>query len=697
MMNLNSRELRLLNTLIDNEKITIEDFSKHYLITTRTVYREIASINKSIKGFNVKIINTAKGLVLKGENNDIINLRLIVPCFKFTMKAKTRKNLILIELLQSKDPIKIQYFASKFRVSSATISNYIKDIKNWLVSKQIKLISRQGVGVYIESEEKNIRHAIIDLLYKNYSMGELVSFIEKSNYIRDEEQCRTSDELNIRLLNIIDFNTISIIKKVLTKVKITMNYEIEDRLYIEIIIHLALAIKRLENNEKINIDKLTLAKLKNSEEYDLSESIANYIEDEIGIKIPEEEIGYITIHLQGIRYGSESLNLNEEYINAMTEKIIENASKIFNINLKKDLILKKDLSMHLLYSMYRIKCGYSIRNPLIAEIRSEYEEAFNKSKRTLQILEEEIKEDISDDEVGYITMHFAASIERMKSKLIKFNALLVCSNGIGISRMLSVKLKKVQELNIVAVSSILKLDEMIRNNSIDVVISTVPIQRNDVKVVVINPMFNAVDIKKLEDELNIKISINEDKDETYFNGNMEKLKAISIYSSEINNTVKNTFFTDIYSKKVEDIISELLNCLNENKIINDKQHKNVQALLENRERQGTIILPNKNFAIYHCVSKDVKEPTIVVGKLETPINMINLMDKNEKVCTAFLMIAPFGKKESLEVIGDLSAAMIEQSDFVQRINESSNIEICRKIIEEALLKKLYYQIERIMN
>ncbi|WP_084756945.1 PTS sugar transporter subunit IIA [Clostridium sp. DMHC 10] len=101
--------------------------------------------------------------------------------------------------------------------------------------------------------------------------------------------------------------------------------------------------------------------------------------------------------------------------------------------------------------------------------------------------------------------------------------------------------------------------------------------------------------------------------------------------------------------------------------------------------------------MYHCASEDINEATIVVGKLAKPINMINLMDKSEKVYTAFLMIAPFNKKESLEVIGDLSTSIIEQSDFIQRINESSNTENCRKIVEEALLKKLYYQIERVMS
>ncbi|MCD2347754.1 BglG family transcription antiterminator [Clostridium guangxiense] len=697
MINLNSRQMDLLNKLIANQKVSIDEFSKEYFITKRTVYREIAKINKYIEDFNVKVTNTPKGLILEGTYENIINLKLTLPCFKSIMKAKNIKNAILIELLQTKEPIKIQYFASKFNVSNTTVSNYLNDIKKWFESKDINFISKPGVGIYVKTNEKNIRHAIIDLLYKNYNTDDLIGFMQK-NYNESHNYGYSSvDELNIRLLNIIDYKTISIIEKVLIRVKITMNYQIEDRLYIELIVHLALAIKRLEKNQKIDIDEITLEKLKNSEEYNLSQNIANCIEEEIGIKMPDEEIAYIAVHLQGLRGGSESLNLNGDYLNSIVKKIIDEASKVFDVNLKKDLILKKDLSMHLLYSMYRLKCGYIIRNPLIFDIKKQYSDVFDKSKKILKVLQNELKKDISDDEIGYITMHFAASIERMKSKLIKFNALLVCSNGIGISRMLAVKLKRVHELNIIAVSSVFQLDEMIKSNNIDVVISTVPIKRNDVKVIVINSLFNENDIKKLESELNIKISINEEDDEDTFQCNMEKLKAISVYSSELNSIVKNTFFTEVSARRVSSIINELLNCVKENGLINSMQYKNIQSLLENRERQGTIILPKKNFAIYHCASEDINEATIVVGKLAKPINMINLMDKSEKVYTAFLMIAPFNKKESLEVIGDLSTSIIEQSDFIQRINESSNTENCRKIVEEALLKKLYYQIERVMS
>lgn len=697
MISLNSRETDLLSKLMANERVMMEEFSQNYLITKRTVYREIAKINKYIEHFNVKVLNTSKGLTLDGTYENIINLKLTLPYFKLMLQSKNIKNAILIELLQSKDPIKIQYFASKFKVSNTTVSNYLNDIKGWFKEKNIDFISKPGVGIYLKTDESNIRHAIIDLLYKNYNTDDLIGFMQKNYNEKHSDVYNSANELNIRLLNIIDYKTISIIERALVKVKITMNYKIEDRLYIELIVHLALAIKRLEKNEKIDIDKLTLEKLKNSKEYDLSQNIANCIEDQIGIKMPDEEIAYIAVHLQGLRSGSESLNLNGDYLNSIVEKIIDKASKVFNMNLRKDLILKKDLSMHLLYSIYRLKCGYIIRNPLILDIKKQYGDVFDKSKVVLKVLQNEIEKNISDDEVGYIAMHFAASIERMKSKLIKFNALVVCSNGIGISRMLAVKLKKVPELNIIAVSSVLQLDEMIKNNNIDVIISTVPIKRNDVKVIVINSLFNENDIKKLESELNIKISINVEESENDFHDVMDKLKSITVYSAEINTIIKNTFFTEVSARKASGIINELLNCLKENELINIKQCKSIQALLEDRESQGTIILPKKNFAIYHCVSKEVNEATVVVGKLKKPVNMINLMDKSENVYTAFLMIAPFNKKQSLEVIGDLSTAMIEQGDFIQKINQGLNTENCKKVIEEALLRKLYHQIERVMN
>lgn len=216
MIKLSSRQLDLFRKLINQEKITVKYFAQKCNISIRTVYREIDNINIEIESFDVKIVNEAEGLVLDENPEQIINLKLNIPGIDSVMKVENRKNLILIELLQSNCPIKTQYFANKFNVSNASISYYLKDIKEWLESKNINLVSKPGVGIFIKSDEKDIRHAIIDLLYKNYSTNELVGFLQKGyEYQADSVNSKLNHELNVSLLNMIDYHTIKIIEKAL--------------------------------------------------------------------------------------------------------------------------------------------------------------------------------------------------------------------------------------------------------------------------------------------------------------------------------------------------------------------------------------------------------------------------------------------------------------------------------------------------
>lgn len=694
MTDLHPRQINFLNMLINNEKVTIQDFAKICNVSTRTVYREISSINKHLSKFNIEVKNTEDGLTLEGNDEEINTLKATLPYLTQTIKPKSAINLIIIELLQSKEPIKIQYFASKFDVSNSTISSYLKEIKEWLEGKGIRLLSRPGVGTYIVADERSIRHAIIDLLYRNYNTDELLGLLQKYSEPSGNAEIKSKHKLQPQLLDIIDYDIISAIERAMKKFETNMSCQLEDRLYVELLVHLSLAIKRLQGSEKIDMDSSTLEKLKSTPEYKESKILAHYIEEEIHLKIPEEEIGYITIHLQGLSVSSKNLNISEKYICLLTAKIIKNASKIFNINFDKDLILKKGLNKHLTYSLYRLKSGFKIRNPLLLDIKREYKDIFDKCSKTLELSIKDLKIEINDDEIGYISMHIAASIERMKNNLTRYNVLILCSSGIGVSRMLAAKLKGVRQLNIVAVSSVLKVDEMLNAHNVDVIISTVPVLRDDVKVIVVNPLLTSSDVKKLEQELNIKISAKAEQSNNISVNNSKDARSLKAYITEINTIVKDTFYIEISASDKETIIQELLNELVRNNLINFTGSENIKVLLQNRDNLGTIVLPNKNFVIYHCVSADIKQPTVAVGKLKEPINLKNMLGKNEKVCTTFLMVSPENDKESIEVIGDISSSIIEHPDFVDRLNKSNSLEECRLLIQETLLNKLYEQIVR---
>lgn len=70
--------------------------------------------------------------------------------------------------------------------------------------------------------------------------------------------------------------------------------------YCRLVTHLRFAIERVRSKTKIENILIDSIKTSYSETYNLSQKLANVVEEEYGIKFPEGEIGYITVHLENI-------------------------------------------------------------------------------------------------------------------------------------------------------------------------------------------------------------------------------------------------------------------------------------------------------------------------------------------------------------------------------------------------------------
>ncbi len=76
--------------------------------------------------------------------------------------------------------------------------------------------------------------------------------------------------------------------------------------------------------------------------------------------------------------------------------------------------------------------------------------------------------------------------------------------------------------------------------------------------------------------------------------------------------------------------------------------------------------------------------------------MKNLIGDYEKIKTAFLMVAPEGDREGIEVLGDLSMSLIERVDLVNTLNEAQTQNEVKEKIKEVLLRKFYEEVKRVI-
>ncbi len=686
MIKLSVRQFAIIKRSIERKDNAIEDICAAYKISRRTAYREIKSINQEIGGYGQVLSNSNGELDINGNISDREKLKNDLLDCKLSPSVDQRKKLILSELLQLKQPVKMQYFAKKYGVSAATISYDLKDLDDWFTAHNLLLITKPGYGVLVKGDESDFRRAIVDFLYENTDTHTLVKFLNRSS--KEKENKNSIEE---SLVGIIDTDTIIAIKKSVKMLSDRLDFNIIQSSYMGLVIHLALAIKRIESGENIEIDAGKLNELKTTEEYEYAKTLAGYLEDELDINIPEGEIGYITVHLKGARYRANTDSSGDTCLKELVESMIDMSERKFGMVLSDDGLLSDGLLTHLEPALYRLYSGLAIRNPLLNDIKAKYTKLYDDTKEICKILEREINQPIPDDEVGYIAMHFGAAIERKERNARKFNVLAVCASGIGTSRMMLSKLRLFPQINVVGAVPSSKVDEAIKNEDLDLIVSTIPLKTGSVASVTVNPLLLDEDVEKIRSALNTDLIMNRE----FANKAGYDCDVIHIarYGRHLLNLLERTELMELKGENSNDIIEEFISGLIAKRLITGKN--NIISRLLDRESLGRIVLPGRGFVIYHCSTDEVNFPIMVAGRLTKKISMKNLLDEKEDINTAFLMLAPEDDREGIEIMGDISVSLIEDADMVKNITAAKNISELKSIVEDALKNKYMEEIKRV--
>ena len=103
-------------------------------------------------------------------------------------------------------------------------------------------------------------------------------------------------------MHYVDIETIKNVKMTIDQWRLELTDGMADSSYVALVVHVTLALERIKEGERIELKGEYLSSLQVEKEYRLAQKLAFYLEEQLQIEIPEEEIGYITMHLRGVKW-----------------------------------------------------------------------------------------------------------------------------------------------------------------------------------------------------------------------------------------------------------------------------------------------------------------------------------------------------------------------------------------------------------
>lgn len=656
MKDLTPRQQFLLNKVLDEDSINIKNLQKQLNVSDRTILREISSLNTELKKYNIKIFNDEEmNLSISGkkENIEEIKTSLNSVPIQWLFTKEQRQIIIACELLVSKEPMKASYLSHKFNVVMGSISLDLDSIEKTLITKNLFLVRKRSYGIYIEGSEWNKRNAFVDFLFEFKPFDDLLAYFYNRKF---DAAVKTFFEITFGK------RIIDIAKKVLNEAD--FNYlKVNDVKYLSLFIQVLLSIKKKENCENIILPQKVKDDITVLEDYQRIKSLDESLKNN-NIVLPEDELVYLYLYLSDYKYlytkdGESGINYE-----AVVMELVTEVSKKINLELSIDNQLIKDLTRHFKQTFYMLNLGLRVINPSINEIEEHYSELFKIINNKCKLIFSRYNLKIPREEVGYITMHIDVAIQRQQSILRKIKVLIICSAGIGTSKILSNKIKSLfPDIESISVRSLYDINDSIYENKYDLILSTVSItSKESNKIIEVSPFMTQEDIEKVSNFIfNFKVNNQKKFSDMTIVDNKNEISSAEYEIAD--SIIKNFQLERANVSTFVELINHICDDISEKGFINDK--KVVRNLIFEREAKGNVVVPGTNVALIHTRSDELTTPLVGVYRLQKPLRMASVGFSTEDVDTFLVMLARSSESNYiLQLLGKISIALIESKEFI---------------------------------
>jgi len=504
MQPLTSRQNKLLKYLLQHQEyITVKNIAEYLDVSEKTVHRDMQFVEAYLAAWNIHTDKkVGAGILLTAEDAQHLTLlehQITPDDGELDALVNNSRRIKIASQLLSDTPreTSISKLSERYFISSASIVNDLKIIESWINPLGLTLIRSQS-GTHIEGSESHVRQAMVSLINGVMNHKEPGSI----NHSRLDTGSYNA------LIHYFGESDIDFVQQLLQDMELQLSYPLGEPYYINIFTHILIMMHRMALGNALTLGGESLHQQVDKRIFDIAANMVQKIEQRADNRLPSDEVWFIYQYIisSGIVMEERAdrpaieYQLSNSESRRLTLNLIVIFSDLIHLDLRCDAQLYDGLLIHIRPLLNRLKYDIRIRNPLLDDIKNELREIYQLTACATRQLGERFQlPSIAEDELGYLTVHFQAALER---QIAGKRILVVCSSGVGTSHLLKSRiLRAFPSWTIVGVVSARNMATFCQQETIDMVISTIHLAEDKIPVIYVSAFFNDDDIKRVTEKV----------------------------------------------------------------------------------------------------------------------------------------------------------------------------------------------------
>ena len=442
--------------------------------------------------------------------------------YSYKMSREERQIYIIAELLMSQDYITMQNLAKKLNVSRNTILNDFETVKDYCLAFNVNVLMKSSKGIKIECDQKDRNNLLMQIFHDLED-----DYMEKSFFHQLIQR-----KLGMKI-------PLEMIKEDLREYMEQQHMLVSDRVFSYVSIYLFVILNRKINKKRRTVEKLTGDTA--------SDNLLNWFADKYEVSINKNDVKdfgrYMKQH--DFNISSEQKEINDVELYGIIVYFLQMVGEDIECSLQSDTVLIESLLEHI--RTLKNWEDYDFEMPLSDELPIPKEILEKTIEKNSIILERYLGYPLTKEMKESIMIHICAAFVRNLEYLNLLEVLIVCPGSMATGKYLEAQVKNYFDFRVAAVIPSRDVEEFLKSNKIDFVISTVNVRSESVPCVKVQAQLTMNDINAIQN-IAFLLGRKENKSENesrYVEQNF--LDVMKTFLEKLDASKRDEFFDEVYA------------------------------------------------------------------------------------------------------------------------------------------------------